>query len=342
MIMESPEIVLKLDKGADELYSEANQLISFTAIVQCLASRYLSRVSVDLQGPPEVKIIKSHKVIGGMMSGSSRRVSFKIEPLANGLYTLTAIINVKQVPKYTIPIILRVGQESLNIKAPEYEVTQLSPVNTNPQSSLSQGISNSMVNFNLKGNVEAIYCGVGKYKEFYLIVQNISSNYLPRVKIQLFGPPEVRVMTSTSFIGGVSRGSKKSRLFKIKTQAEGVFTLTANLMYKNGQLATLPVELRVGPNWTQYKSEVPAGISNSQEMSVISKEVTPIESIACPFCGMETDSDSKFCSSCGTEMTIQAEVTEEKQVEKFCSECGEKMSPEAQFCRLCGTGLKNK
>ena len=53
------EIVLKLDKDADELYSEANQLITFTAIVQSRASRYLARVSVDLQGPPEVKIIKS-------------------------------------------------------------------------------------------------------------------------------------------------------------------------------------------------------------------------------------------------------------------------------------------
>ena len=338
--MESSEFILKLDKDADELYSEANQVISFTAILQSVASRYLSRVSVDLQGPPEVKIIRSHKVVGGMMSGSRRRVSFRIHPQANGLHILNATVNIKQIPNCTIPIILRVGQESLNIQAPELETTPLTQGSTMTQSNLTQGISNSMVRFTLKDNAEAVYCGAGKYKEFYLTIQNISSVYLPRVKIQLFGPPEVKIMTSTSFIGGVSRGSKKSRLFKIKASADGVFTLTANLMYKNGQLATLPFEVRVGPNWMQYKSEIPADISTPIETSAIPKEEIPIELITCPFCGMETDSDSKFCSSCGTEMTIKVKTPEKEQLEKFCSECGENNSPEARFCRICGTALK--
>jgi len=338
--MESSEIVFKLDKGADELYSEANQVISFTAILQSVASRYLSRISVDLHGPPEVKIIKSHKVVGGMMSGSRRRVSFRIHPQANGLHILNATINVKQVPRCTIPIILRVGQESLNIQAPELETTPLTQGSTMTQSNLTQGISNSMVRFTLKDNAEAIYCGAGQYKEFYLTMQNLSPNYLPRVKIQLFGPPEVKILTSTSFIGGVSRGSKKSRLFKIKANVDGLFTLTANLMYKNGQLATLPIEVRVGPNWMQYKSEMPAEISTPIEASNIPKEQIPIDLITCPFCGMETDSDSKFCSSCGTEMTIKVKTPEKEQLEKFCSECGENNSPEARFCRICGTALK--
>ena len=146
MIMVASEIILRLDKDADELYSEANQIISFTAIVQNLASRYLSRVSVDLQGPPEVKITRSYKVIGGMMSGSRRRISFRIEPRANGLYVLNATINVKQVPRSTIPIILRVGQESLNLKAQKFEATQLIQDANIAQGNQPQGISNSMVN----------------------------------------------------------------------------------------------------------------------------------------------------------------------------------------------------
>ena len=160
MKMDPSEITLILDKNADELYSEANQSISFTGIVQNLSSRYFSRVSVDLQGPPEVKIIRSHKVVGGIPSRSRRRVSFKIQPYSNGLHVLNAIINVKQVPKCTVPIILRVGQESLNLKAPDSKIIQVASANDPPQNDFSQGISNSMINYHLKDNAEAIYCDI--------------------------------------------------------------------------------------------------------------------------------------------------------------------------------------
>jgi len=336
--METSEFVLKLDNNADELYAEANQLIKFSAILQSLASRYLTRVSVDLHGPSDVKIMKSHKVVGAMISGSRRRISFKIEPHANGLFVLTAIINVKQVPKYTIPIILRVGKESLNIKAPEYEVTPLSPVNRN-LSNTSQGISNSMVNFNLKDNIEALHAGLDRYTEFYLVVRNISLNYLPRVKIQLYGPPEMKILTSTSFIGGISRGAKKSRLFKIKPKVEGIFTLTANLIYKNGELATLPIEVRVGPNWMQHKSVTTVDIQTQKGLNLKSNGVKSVELVHCPFCGKDTDNDSTFCSNCGTNIKIKPDDEDQKESEKFCSKCGEIIAVGAKYCRMCGKGI---
>jgi len=90
----------------------------------------------------------------------------------------------------------------------------------------------------------------------------------------------------------------------------------------------------------QYKLELPAQISSPIETSAILKEEISIELISYPFCRMETDSDSKFWSSCGTEITIKVKTPEKEQVDNFCSECGEKNSPEARFCRLCGKALK--
>ena len=166
----------------------------------------------------------------------------------------------------------------------------------------------------------------------------MSSNYFPGVKIQLFGPSEVKIMTPSSYLGGISRGSKKSRLFRIKALKEGIFSLTADLIYKKGQLASLPVEIRAGSNWMQYQQKKTPEVSSPEEARDISKEDIPLEMISCPFCGMETDGNSKFCSSCGAEIEIKVKTPKQEQSERYCPDCGEKMPPEAKFCRMCGKG----
>ena len=64
-------------------------------------------------------------------------------------------------------------------------------------------MSESDFHFGLKGNVEALYCGLKKRKEFYITVQNLTDSYMPQVKVSLTGPPEVKILIKENFMGGL-------------------------------------------------------------------------------------------------------------------------------------------
>ncbi len=51
----------------------------------------------------------------------------------------------------------------------------------------------------------------------------------------------------------------------------------------------------------------------------------------CEICGMKIPSDSKFCSYCGSKVTILED--------KFCTNCGQKVSADSAFCHRCGHKL---
>ena len=40
-------------------------------------------------------------------------------------------------------------------------------------------MSESDLNFSLKGNVDALYCSLNRRKEFYITVQNLTDAYMP-------------------------------------------------------------------------------------------------------------------------------------------------------------------
>lgn len=49
--------------------------------------------------------------------------------------------------------------------------------------------------------------------------------------------------------------------------------------------------------------------------------------MACGQCGVENRDDARFCSGCGSALSL------------VCSSCGREMAPEARFCDLCGTAV---
>ena len=184
--------------------------------------------------------------------------------------------------------------------------------------------------FSLKGNVDFLYATRNKRKDFYIVVQNLTDNYIPQVKVKLSGPPEVKLLVKVEIYGGLPKRNSKNRIFKVLSKENGVFTLTATLTTKSGHNIELPITLQVGA-----VQEV------TKPVSLVSKpeaEKTVVK-VNCPFCGEKIDEDAKFCPHCGSNLTKVKEEAVENQEEKtakHCLNCGRDLSKEAKFCAKCG------
>jgi len=191
-------------------------------------------------------------------------------------------------------------------------------------------MSESDFHFSLKGNVEALYCSLNKRKEFYITVQNLTDSYMPQVKVNLSGPPEVKILIKREFYGGIAKRNSRNRLFTILPKENGVFTLTANLLTKKGHNLTLPISVQVGTVQTKAQPISLASVTKSE---------TPAVKVNCPFCGDKIEEDAKFCPHCGSNLTdIKKETveTQEEKAIKHCQNCGTELPIEAKFCAKCG------
>jgi len=191
-------------------------------------------------------------------------------------------------------------------------------------------MSESDFHFSLKGNVEALYCSLNRKKEFYITVQNLTENYMPQVKVNLTGPPEVKILIKREFYGGIAKRNSRNRLFTILPKQNGVFTLTANLLTKKGHNLTLPITVQVGAVQT---------ITKPISLASVTKRETPAVKINCPFCGDKIDGDAKFCPHCGSDLTDvkkEAVTSQEEKTIKHCQNCGTELPIEAKFCAKCG------
>jgi len=184
--------------------------------------------------------------------------------------------------------------------------------------------SESDFHFSLKGNVEALYCNLNSRKNFYITVQNLTDNYIPQVKVNLSGPPEVKILIKREFYGGIAKRNSRNRLFTVLPKENGVFTLTANLLTKRGHNITLPISVQVGTVQTKAQPISLASVTKSE---------TPAVKVNCPFCGDKIDEDAKFCPHCGSNIE---EKTQDVKDNKNCPNCGTELPIEAKFCAHCG------
>ena len=191
-------------------------------------------------------------------------------------------------------------------------------------------MSASDFHFSLMGNVDSLYATRNKRKDFYIVVQNLTDNYIPQVKVKLSGPPEVKLLVKVENYGGLPKRNSKNRVFKVLSKENGNFTLTATLTTKSGHNIELPITLQVGV--------VQEG---TKPISLVSKpeaEKTVVK-VICPFCGEKIDEDAKFCPHCGsnlTEVKKEAVENQEEKTTKHCLKCGRELSKEAKFCAKCG------
>ncbi len=195
-------------------------------------------------------------------------------------------------------------------------------------------MSASDFHFSLKGNVDSLYATRNKRKDFYIVVQNLTDNYIPQVKVKLLGPPEVKLLVKVEIYGGLPKRNSKNRIFKVLSKENGVFTLTATLTTKSGHNIELPIILRVGV--VQEVTKPVSLVSKSEAEKTVVK-------VNCPFCGEKIDEDAKFCPHCGSNLTEVKEEAVENQDEKttkHCLNCGRELSKEAKFCAKCGQKLE--
>ena len=191
-------------------------------------------------------------------------------------------------------------------------------------------MSASDFHFSLKGNVDSLYATRNKRKDFYIIVQNLTDNLIPQVKVKLSGPPEVKLLVKVENYGGLPKRNSKNRIFKALSKENGIFTLTATLTTKSGHNIELPITLQVG-----------AVQEGTKPLSLVAKpevEKTVVK-VNCPFCGEKIEEDANFCPHCGSHLTKVKEEAVENQGEKItklCKKCGRELSKEAKFCAKCG------
>jgi len=103
----------------------------------------------------------------------------------------------------------------------------------------------SALELSLRDKVEALITSPNTAKNFYISVRNRNSIIVPDVKVQLSGPPQVKIVDATKSYGSVGGFSSRSARFTILAEETGAFTLTATLKSKVEDEITLPIEIRV-------------------------------------------------------------------------------------------------
>ncbi len=86
------------------------------------------------------------------------------------------------------------------------------------------------------------------------------------------------------------------------------------------------------------------GIKDSQlKIENYSEQVKRLKGVVrCPHCGGEVPYGAPFCSSCGSQMNLQANVnnTPVNSNVQRCINCGVPLAPDTAFCTNCGTKVE--
>ncbi|MFX1477644.1 MAG: zinc ribbon domain-containing protein [Promethearchaeota archaeon] len=181
------------------------------------------------------------------------------------------------------------------------------------------------IKLGLKNNSEAVQGFLNRKQVFHLVVYNTNSQFIPQVRVELEGPPEVRILSKVRGYGGIEGRTQKIKPFVILPTIEGVFNLSATLSSNHTNLLSLPIKVIVGNN---HSASI-YGIHTEQKI-----KVKPVIKLKCSFCGELVEADSKECLLCG------ASVEEPKNNHdntKTCHICGKELTIDAKFCVKCGT-----
>ncbi|MFX1513038.1 MAG: zinc ribbon domain-containing protein, partial [Promethearchaeota archaeon] len=130
------------------------------------------------------------------------------------------------------------------------------------------------------------------------------------------------------------------------------FRLTKKVK-KKGQEVQMIACLRCG-NWSEYgvlmcpncssqflydgvasTTHVKSSTPFSGKSPTLSHSPSSVSNSICPKCKSPVQSDSKFCSNCGSKIGISSTI-------KMCPNCGVSLKPGVNFCGVCGKSLKNE
>ena len=188
-------------------------------------------------------------------------------------------------------------------------------------------MSESDFNISLKGNVDAIYVNLGRRKDFYITVQNLTEYYMPQVRVRLSIPSQVRLLVKSEWYGGIAKHHSKNRLFTILVKENGVYDLVATLTTKKGHNISFPFIVQAGTTQAPTKT-----------ISLVSKPIIdrPVLKVNCPYCHTEISEDAKFCPHCGSNVEEKLKEFHKTKLATHCANCGTELHEEAKFCASCG------
>ena len=146
-----------------------------------------------------------------------------------------------------------------------------------------------------------------------------------KLKILLTSPKDVYNPVNVKSIGYLPPDKERIITFKMKAIVAGSYDLKVIIKRKNEILFTLPFKFHTGTPQVQAIQQ-PTYTTVSHDLPSTMK---------CPYCGNDTEEYSKFCASCGKEITAKLK----KPQMETCPNCGNKNKANSKFCQSCGKKL---
>ncbi len=133
---------------------------------------------------------------------------------------------------------------------------------------LRSSISDPDFKLYLDGEAETISLLQYLRSRFYFVVEKLSSARISDVKVQLSGPPQIKLLVKSRKVNATR---VKNRLnFTIVASEPGVYIITATLTSKVGHRIAFPIEVQVEPKYPNSKETYQAPKSSTPEKFVYS------------------------------------------------------------------------
>jgi len=105
----------------------------------------------------------------------------------------------------------------------------------------------------LEADTETILLYQNTLKMFHLNVKKLISSPIYGSKVQLSGPPHVKILNKAEKIHATERNTRID--FLIRAKKLGIFTLTATLISKIGHRIEFPIKIKVEPAEVIYSEK---------------------------------------------------------------------------------------
>ncbi|MHA2182376.1 MAG: NosD domain-containing protein, partial [Promethearchaeota archaeon] len=162
---------------------------------------------------------------------------------------------------------------------------------------------------------EAILAFPYKPNKFNLVFRNNSIRSIQGIEVLVSGPRQIKVLSSTKYLGTILSGRSTNAPFTIRPLENGTFALTATLKSSDGYFQTSSIHVQVGGRQVSpYKQQVQPRVKKPEPTPISLPSVSDKEDIirveipskkeekeikACPNCEQKVPIDALFCTNCG-------------------------------------------
>ncbi|MHA1992384.1 MAG: right-handed parallel beta-helix repeat-containing protein [Candidatus Hodarchaeales archaeon] len=196
---------------------------------------------------------------------------------------------------------------------------------------------------------ETVLASAYRQSKFNLVFRNNSIRSLQGIEVQVSGPPQVKVISSTKYLGTISSGRTNNAPITIRPLTNGTFALTVTLKSSDGYSQTSSIQVQVGSaQVSPYKQQIQPRVEKPESPSIsllsvsdkedsgrveIPSKIEEKEIKDCPNCGQQVPLDALFCTNCGEHFEEEQlvpsilDIKKEKKIREIPYPKGEKVQP---------------